>query len=57
MKIIDIFGSYRGPTGYDTIVRNIVSRLPKRDITVNLRDFKQWSGKVIEYSDFLDSLV
>jgi len=44
MKSLHVFGPFRGPTGYDHVVRNVVQRLYFKGITVGLHEFKAWSG-------------
>jgi glycosyltransferase involved in cell wall biosynthesis len=44
MKRIHVFGPFRGPTGYDHVVRNIVQRLYFKGVVVGLHEFSEWSG-------------
>lgn len=44
IKNLHVFGPFRGPTGYDNVVRNVVQRLYFRGTVVGLHEFKEWSG-------------
>jgi len=44
---LDIYGPYRGLTGYDEVCRNIIFRLHQRGIRTHITEFQGWSGTTI----------
>ncbi len=53
---LHIFGSYKGPTGYDTMVRNLARQMHDSGDEVHLIDHPSWSGIKIEYDELYDKL-
>jgi glycosyltransferase involved in cell wall biosynthesis len=53
---LEIFGSARGLTGYDTLVRGVIFALHAKGVRIKLHDFKEWSSTAVLKSPLLDIL-